>query len=88
MSMVPLFRAIAASDQNAFTDALVAALKAHKAEASRGKLKDTKGTFSDVASALAALGVDRGLRLEVESGYMPSWLLLPESSAAPSGEAR
>ena len=77
MSMVPTMHAIAAHDAVAFTDALVEMLKAHKAEKSRGVDKDRgRSGFAELATGLAALGVDRGLPLEVESEYLPAWMVL------------
>jgi len=77
MSMVPTMHAIAARDAAAFRDALVDMLKAHKAEKSRGADKDRgRSGFAEIATGLAALGVDRGLPLEVESEYLPAWMVL------------
>jgi hypothetical protein len=80
MSILPALRAVAAADQTAFTEALVHMLQAHKAQESRGQFKNTGPSLLALpACGMAALGVQRGLRLEVESGYMPAWLVNNEA---------
>jgi hypothetical protein len=79
-TLVPLLRAVARRDQAAFDAALLESLKAHKAFFSRGKQKaDPEGVLAYHASGIAALGIDRGLSLGVESGYAPTWLVRNEA---------
>jgi hypothetical protein len=79
-TLVPLLRAVARRDQPAFDAALLESLKAHKAFFSRGKQKtDPEGVLAYHASGIAALGIDRGLSLGVESGYAPAWLVRNEA---------
>jgi hypothetical protein len=79
-TLVPLLRAVARRDQPAFDAALLESLKAHKAFFSRGKQKtDPEGVLAYHASGIAALGIDRGLSLGVESGYAPAWLVHNET---------
>ena len=67
---------IAEGDQVGFTAALVATLKAHKAYHGRGRpSRSCLSVVSIPACGVAALGLQRGLRVEVESGYMPTWLV-------------
>jgi hypothetical protein len=79
-TLVPLLRAVARRDQSAFDAALLESLKAHKAFFSRGKQKTVaEGVLAYHASGIAALGIDRGLSLGVESGYAPAWLVRNEA---------
>jgi hypothetical protein len=79
-TLVPLLRAVARRDQPAFDAALLESLKAHKAFFSRGKQKtDPEGVLAYHASGIAALGIDRGLSLGIESGYAPAWLVRNEA---------
>ena len=79
MSILPTLHAIAARNQTAFTDALVQMLQAHKAQASRGQERNTGlGHLAIHACGMAALGLDHGLMLEVESDYLPTWFVKNE----------
>lgn len=63
--------------QEAFTDALFEAVKQHKAYWSVGSNRTSaEGLLNIRIAGYAAIGVDRGLRLEVESEYIPAWLVL------------
>lgn len=72
-----MLRAITRHDQALFSDGYEAALNAHKALHGRGT-EATKATsqLALPAMGMAALGVDHGMKLEVESGYAPEWLVL------------
>lgn len=80
VSLVPALQALRVKNQSGFTDALVGVLEAHKAHDGRGADRNTGlATFSYLACGMAAVGLDLGLRLEVESGYMPEWLVRNEA---------
>lgn len=68
--------AVAQADQAKFTAALVAMLKAHKAAFGKGKEAASHAYLIDIHSCgMARIGRDRGLQVEVESDYMPTWIL-------------
>ena len=64
------------SRQEGFTSALVKALEKHKTYWERDR-ENTEGLFALGPAALACAAVRQGLRVEVESGYMPAGLLRP-----------
>jgi len=67
---------VSAADQAGFNDALVAVLKAHKALFGRGKeSRGPRSLLSVPACGVAGLAIRSGLDVEVESGYLPAWLL-------------
>jgi len=75
-ALIPMLQAIGDKDQSAFDDACVDAVKAHKALYGRGSQKTSpSGAYAILAAGVAALGVDRGLTFNVESGYTPRWLV-------------
>lgn len=75
-SLLEVMRAVGRHDRQAFTDAIVEALKAHKAYWTKGANKQScHGALCLPVAGFAALGVDRGLKFEVESGYAPRWLV-------------
>ena len=75
-ALIAIVRAIDARDQDAFTTACVEAVKAHKAYYGRGKdAHSPTGLLAYQAAGIAALGVDRGLRFAIDSGYTPGWLI-------------
>lgn len=76
-ALVPLMQAIRDDDPIAFNDAVAAALRAHEALWGRGKDKRSpRGLLCLPVAGLAALGVRQDLSYEVESGYVPEWLLM------------
>jgi len=81
---------IAASDQASFTEALLSLVRAHKAHFGRGRAsRGCDSLLSVPACGIAALGLSRGLKLEVDSGYLPNWLVSPSPPLileSPSGE--
>lgn len=72
-ALAPIFESIAAQDQEGFTATLVAHLEAFKAYWSRTPTLDSQ--LSVPAIGLCAMAVQRGLELQVESGYIPDWLV-------------
>lgn len=75
-AVLPALEAIEVGDQQRFTDCLVAGLKAHKDVMGRGSnAKDVTGLLALQVIGIATLGVNRGLSLEVDSGYCPAWLV-------------
>lgn len=75
-SLIPIFFAIDAKDQKAFTVACTEAVNAHRSFYSRGKnAQSPPGLLAYQAAGVAALGVDRGLQYEIESAYTPEWLI-------------
>jgi len=75
-SVLHALEPISGGDQAGFTAALVATLKAHKAYYGRGKpSRGCTSLISIPACGVASLGLRAGLRLEVESGYLPTWLV-------------
>lgn len=75
-AVVPALAAIERGDQETFTGALVAGLKAHKAVMGHeDNAKDVTGLLALPVIGIAALGVRRGLALEVSSSYCPAWLV-------------
>ncbi len=69
-------RAIADKDQAGFDKSLLERLQVHKRAHSRGKAAaDVAGLIDPLASGMAVLGGARGLTSNVESDYMPQWLL-------------
>ena len=75
-SLLEVMRAVGRHDQASFTAAIVEALKAHKAFWTKGTYKGyPDGALCLPVSGFAALGVDRGLKFEVDSGYAPRWLV-------------
>lgn len=75
-SVLPGLEAIDAGNQKKFTDCLVAGLEAHKDVMGRGSnAKDVTGVLALPVIGIAALGIERGLSLEVDSGYCPAWLV-------------
>jgi hypothetical protein len=75
-NIIPVFHAIEAGSQRAFTDALVEAIKGHKKYHGRGqRAKMCTSVLAIYASCAAAVGVQRGLVFEVESSYAPRWLV-------------
>ena len=72
-ALAPIFESIAAQDQEGFTETLVAHLEAFKAYWSRTPTLDSQ--LSVPAIGLCAMAVQRGLELQVESGYIPDWLV-------------
>jgi hypothetical protein len=74
-SIAPVLVAIAAQDQKGFSEALVNLLEAHKLAFGRGKEAASPAGLIDChAAGLVALAEERGLHLEVQSGYIPPWL--------------
>lgn len=72
----PALIALRGKDQAAFTAALVAVLEAHKATFGRGQDARSHAFVIDYhASGVAVLGREAGLTVEVESGYLPRWLV-------------
>jgi hypothetical protein len=75
-SLIPILFAIDALDQEAFSRACADAVKAHKAYFARGKnAHSPSGLIAYQAAGISALGVDRGLAYEIDSGYTPGWLM-------------
>jgi hypothetical protein len=75
-ALVPIVAAIDTGDQARFTAACVEALKVHKATWTHGTSKTNPvGMLALGVAGLAAVGVDRGLKYEIESGYAPRWLV-------------
>ena len=76
LHLAGMLRAIGDRDQAAFTEATIAAVKAHKAVFSRGERKRwVDGLIAIQALGLVALGVDSGLELEIETGYLSHYLV-------------
>jgi hypothetical protein len=72
----PALVALRGKDQEAFTAALVAVLEAHKATFGRGQDAKSHAFLIDYhACGLAVLAREAGLTVEVESGYLPRWLV-------------
>lgn len=77
--LIRLLFLISANDPEV-EDALFTALKDHKKYWSRKDLcLDTDGFLSIPLLGLAALAYDRGIRFEVESEYLPMWLVTGET---------
>jgi hypothetical protein len=69
-------RAIAANDQSDFDKSLVAQLTMHKKASGRGTAaSDCSRLIDPLSSGMAVLGQEHGLTLNVESEYMPRWLI-------------
>lgn len=65
------------AQQAPFSDALLDAVRQHKAYWSVGSNRtNPDGLLNIRIAGYAAMGIERGLRLEVESGYIPAWLVL------------
>jgi hypothetical protein len=63
--------------QEPFSDALFEAVKQHKGYWSVGSNRTSaEGLLNIRIAGYAAMGIERGLRLDVESGYIPAWLVL------------
>lgn len=72
-----LFEMALTGDQAAFTKALHDAVKLHKAYWSVGANRTSPdGLLNLRLVGYATLGIQRGLALEVESDYIPAWLVL------------
>jgi len=85
LTLFVMMEAIEEMDQAKFTDALEAALKAHKSFYGRGKDRNSANTVIAMgATAMAAVAFDRGLAIEVESGYLPVWMV---ENRVPEGDA-
>lgn len=85
LTMFPAMEAIEDGDASRFNEALYEVLKAYKAYYGRGKEKNHPRMFVALgATSLAALAFDKGMPIEVESGYMPKWLI---SGTWPEGDA-
>jgi hypothetical protein len=68
--------AIAARNQAAFDEAIVVQLTAHKKTMGRGSDGQEVTSLIDcLAAGAAVLGQTRGLKLNVKSGYLPTWLV-------------
>ncbi|GEM_PF-3048594 len=79
-----ILKAIIENDQDAFTEHLFDGLTYHKMlwgqERGLNKgdaplFKDPHGFISWAHTALAAMAYDKGIRVEVESDYMPKWIV-------------
>lgn len=76
-ALIPIYQAVSAHDQAAFTTACAEAIRAHKAFYSRGQeVRDPGGILAYQAAGAAAQGIDRGLAWEIDSPYTPDWLIL------------
>ncbi|MDQ3036946.1 MAG: immunity 49 family protein [Myxococcota bacterium] len=76
-ALIPIYQAVSAHDQAAFTTACAEAIRAHKAFYSRGQeVRGVTGILAYQAAGAAAQGIDRGLAWEIESPYTPDWLVL------------
>lgn len=86
LTLFVMMEAIEEMDQAKFTDALEAALKAHKAYFGRGKDRNSSNTVIAMgATAMSAVAFDRGLAIQVESGYLPLWMVehrVPEGDSS------
>lgn len=72
----PALTAIVDKNQSSLTPALVGVLEAHKRAFGKGKEAASHAYLIDVhACGIARIARDRGLQIEVESDYMPPWLL-------------
>lgn len=79
LPLVELAQAICARDQARFTSALVAALEGHAAIYRRKKdANRASGVLPMKHVGLCALAHDRGLKFEIESEYVPTWLVRGE----------
>lgn len=68
--------ALAHQNQDSLCKALTKLLEAHQSYwRNRSWRNDPKGLLSPLALGLASLGYDRGLHCDVQSGYMPEWLV-------------
>jgi Immunity protein 49 len=68
--------AVTERDQGGFTAALVATLEGHRAAFGTGQEGKSHAYLIDyLSSGLAVLARARGLSVEVESPYMPKWLI-------------
>jgi hypothetical protein len=75
-ALIPLALSIARRSQSEFDAAALKAVQAHRATYARGKAKtDPSGLLAYHAAGLIALGIDRGLTYNIESGYTPRWLV-------------
>ena len=75
---VPLIQTLfyAVSNDKRFSEALLAAVEKHKQRWSKGKLKDDcEGFISLGLTAAACLAKGRGLEVNVESEYVPGYLI-------------
>ncbi|MDQ3036944.1 MAG: immunity 49 family protein [Myxococcota bacterium] len=76
-ALIPIYQAVSAHDQAAFTTACAEAIRAHKAFYSRGQeVRGVTGILAYQAAGAAVQGIDRGLAWEIESPYTPDWLIL------------
>ena len=75
-ALIPMLQCIGRNDQEGFDKACVEAVMAHKNFYGRGKKKDDPdGAYAYMAAGIAAMGVDRGLKYNVDCGYTPRWLV-------------
>jgi hypothetical protein len=76
-AVVRLLEVSHGGDQESFSEGLFEAVKQHKAYWSVGANRTSaEGLLNIRIAGYAAMGIERGLRLEVESGYIPAWLVL------------
>lgn len=77
-------KSLAENDEAAFNDNLIAALEAHKAVWSQKKAlnrggtplcRENEGFLSWGCTALAAMAYDKGWKQEIESDYMPQFMI-------------
>jgi hypothetical protein len=72
----PALKALGKNDGPAANHALVAEIEAHKKTFGKGKEASTPNGLIDVhAAGLMRMTLDRGLKLDVESDYVPKWLI-------------
>ncbi|MDQ2642838.1 MAG: immunity 49 family protein [Myxococcota bacterium] len=77
----PVLAAFEKGDALAFNQALIRELEAHKKTFGKGKDANTPNGLIDVhAAGLMRLALNRGLKLDVESDYVPKWLIGLEQS--------
>jgi len=72
----PVLTALEKGDAPAFNQALIIELEAHKKAFGKGKEANTPNGLIDVhAAGLMRVALDRGLEVDVESDYVPRWLI-------------
>ncbi len=77
----PILVALRSGEASSVNDALVTQLKAHKAMFGKGKeAKNPTGLIDVHAVGLMRVALDRGMKLDVESDYVPKWLIGLEQS--------
>ncbi|HEY9440051.1 MAG TPA: immunity 49 family protein, partial [Streptomyces sp.] len=84
---INLFYLLARKDMDNFGPALADALKLHRAYWTMvdDRREDINSTFALAPLAIACLAFDAGIPLDVESDYLPEFLLQPELPVSPTG---